>query len=815
MAESAVELKEKAVKAEKLRLFERTLVDVREMTRARNLVPSKVFFTYAWENDEKTNNELQAFLNDLRDNLLMAGVKDVFYDIYDMQGNMKETMKTRIEDADLIILIGTPRYRQRALDTSTNVAYEFQQVIEKLKSNPHALLPILYSGSFTESFPDMVGENLVRFKEKNGMNSLDLSFTNLLGLNNPIGILGIVYPGLERINEYVLVVERFIRDLKDINTFAERDVVITDNIPASSPYFVGRAAQFDEIDVGLKSDPQGVLIIQGPGGTGKSQLAAEVAHRAKDEQAYQQVCWLTAEDSNALFLAFTKIGDQLKVDRTQFKDSPALLIQAILQRLNDFSKVLLIFDNVESLDYLKMYLGSPRKASKIRVLITTRNPLGDASYKIVCIQEFGDADLKEFMVKRGFLDVDPETLKTLGKQLDYLPLAIVQAVGYILKYEYSVPSFLVLLQNEKKAVKETGVGAMWAFSRSKLSSKALELIRLCAFLQPDAIPRKWLEMYVGVDDCHEVLYELRSQSLLVSIQLQESFRIHRLLQTAIRFQFKEEEGYKKEVKAILDKALALLENSELIEECTSLSSLGVFWREQKHVRLIGQLVHLTDELDLLDEVNVNPMAVVSVINWTAEFLWNVNFEFDKSLGLFEKAMELIKRSVEVDQKTRDLKMARLIYRKGGIFYDQGKYDLALSCFQQALEIQEANLKNRQHVDVASGLSNIGVVYSSKGDYDLALKYLEQSLEIQKALFGDNIRMTNPLTLQTKNNISNAKRGLANQKRRIADEENANSLDADPDPSSVPSRTSGFQFIWKYVPAGFPGVPACGLPRFLL
>jgi len=82
-----------------------------------------VFFTYAWENDEKTNNELQAFLNDLRDKLLMAGVKDVFYDIYDMQGNMKETMKTRIEDADLIILIGTPRYRQRALDTSTIVAY--------------------------------------------------------------------------------------------------------------------------------------------------------------------------------------------------------------------------------------------------------------------------------------------------------------------------------------------------------------------------------------------------------------------------------------------------------------------------------------------------------------------------------------------------------------------------------------------------------------------------------------------------------------------------------------------------------------------
>jgi len=377
------------------------------------------------------------------------------------------------------------------------------------------------------------------------------------------------------------------------------------------------------------------------------------------------------------------------------------------------------------------------------------------------------------------LDVDPETLKTLGKQLDYLPLAIVQAVGYILKYECSVPSFLVQLQNEKKAVKETGVGAMWALSKSKLSSKALELIRLCAFLQPDAIPRKWLEMYTGVDDCDEVLYELRSQSLLFSIQRQESFRIHRLLQTAIRFQFKEEEGYKKEVKAILDKALALLENSELIEECTSLSSLGVFWREQKHVRLIGQLVHLTDELDLLDEVNVNLMAVANVINWTAEFLWNVNFEFDKSLGLFEKAMELIKRSVEVDQNTRDLKMARLIYRKGGIFYDQGKYDLALSCFQQALEIQKALFGDR-HPDVATSLNNIGFVYSKKGDYDLALKYYEQSLEIQKALFGDR----HPDVASSLNNISDAKRGLANQKRRIADEENANSLDADPDPSSV-------------------------------
>jgi len=52
----------------------------------------------------------------------------------------------------LISLIGTPRYRQRALDASTNFAYEFQYVIEKLKSSPHALLPVLYSGSFLNLF---------------------------------------------------------------------------------------------------------------------------------------------------------------------------------------------------------------------------------------------------------------------------------------------------------------------------------------------------------------------------------------------------------------------------------------------------------------------------------------------------------------------------------------------------------------------------------------------------------------------------------------------------------------------------------------
>jgi len=153
-----------------------------------------------------------------------------------------------------------------------------------------------------------------------------------------------------------------------------------------------------------------------------------------------------------------------------------------------------------------------------------------------------------------------------------------------------------------------------------------------------------------------------------------------------------------------------------------------------------------------------------------------------SKGDYDLALKYYEQSLEIQKALfgdRHPDVATSLNNIGFVYSKKGDYDLALKYYEQWLEIRKALFGDR-HPDVASSLNKIGNVYSDKGDYDLALKYYEQSLEIRKALFGDR----HPDVASSLNNISDAKRGLANQKRRIADEENANSLDADPDPSSV-------------------------------
>src|SRR5689334_22228704 len=84
-------------------------------------------------------------------------------------------------------------------------------------------------------------------------------------------------------------------------------------IPFSrNDHFVGREPQLAELEVKLFRGEQTTrLAIVGPGGTGKSQLALELAYRTKQTKKNCSVFWVDASDMDSLYQSYASIAQKL------------------------------------------------------------------------------------------------------------------------------------------------------------------------------------------------------------------------------------------------------------------------------------------------------------------------------------------------------------------------------------------------------------------------------------------------------------------------------------------------------------------------
>jgi adenylylsulfate kinase-like enzyme len=72
---------------------------------------------------------------------------------------------------------------------------------------------------------------------------------------------------------------------------------------ARNDYFVGQKSHLAELEAKLFSNDHTTtaLVILGPSGTGRSQLALEVAHRTKQNNKYCLVFWGDASNKDSLY----------------------------------------------------------------------------------------------------------------------------------------------------------------------------------------------------------------------------------------------------------------------------------------------------------------------------------------------------------------------------------------------------------------------------------------------------------------------------------------------------------------------------------
>jgi hypothetical protein len=282
-----------------------------------------------------------------------------------------------------------------------------------------------------------------------------------------------------------------------------------ENVPyARNPYFTGREAILHNLHEALSKDSATALTrgyaISGLGGIGKTQTAVEYTYRYRFD--YRSIFWVRAETEVELQTGFVAIAKLLNLPE-QNATNPAETAQAVKYWLEHMDEWLLVFDNADTPEMLKAYY--PR-TPKGHILLTSRAQLFDTLGldRPLALEKLDPQEALSFLFKRtARAQNDPaekNAAEQLARELGYLPLALEQAAAYIRAKGARFQDYLASYQRQRltllnKAQPKTGeypasVAKTWAlnFQEVEQDPVAADLLRLSAFLSPDAIPLELL-----------------------------------------------------------------------------------------------------------------------------------------------------------------------------------------------------------------------------------------------------------------------------------------------------------------------------------
>ncbi|GIJ53306.1 FxSxx-COOH system tetratricopeptide repeat protein [Virgisporangium aurantiacum] len=186
--------------------------------------------------------------------------------------------------------------------------------------------------------------------------------------------------------------------------------------PPSNPLFTGREALLEAVHQHHLEHPGTPLVLFGPSGAGKTQLAREYARRFGD--AYLESWWVAGGDYQAARASMVALAERLGPARPDDEQT----IDAALSRLDSY---LVIFDGVEGTAIRQLL---PRIGG--HVIVTTRDPAwaNDGSYHHIGVPDFDLTEAVRYLRDRD-ARLTPAAATDLARAVGPLPLAVEQAVA--------------------------------------------------------------------------------------------------------------------------------------------------------------------------------------------------------------------------------------------------------------------------------------------------------------------------------------------------------------------------------------------------
>ena len=574
--------------------------------------------------------------------------------------------------------------------------------------------------------------------------------------------------------------------------------------------FVGRVGDLWDIDESLRKDKttvvQGVGVVTGMAGVGKTQLAVEYVHRF-GKYYPGGVFWVEADQGLPALLVLVCRAAGIDIDnRLEEKEQ----LEQLWQILSSFLPVLVVLDNFPEKIALEVWLPPQ---SSIHVLVTTRRKdlFNFSSFSLDVLTKEEGVELLN-SGKRKFTGDASDLVEAMGG----LPLAIELAKNFLnLRTNLSITGLLEEIK-KKGEIKTLGffagkyenelptghskeVAATFQLSWDIASDFAKTLLQVIALLAPVPVPRRVLKKIFDTknkeildDPVDDVVAELTQKLSLTELDDENDPSCHRLISAFVRTVIKNDTDLNnKIVRTILNEMKRTAEESDTAS-----------------LRELEKIIPHADYLLTLKTIELKPEQAVDMahyIGWhysrwgryriskkyreEALFIAKANFKpgdpiiascfvhlgqvFD-SLGNYKKAIEYYEKGLQSDLKTYDKnhpQVAISLNNLGSAWQALGKYDKAIEYYENANEINIKHLR-KEHPHVAATWNNLGSAWQALGKYDKAIEYYEKALQSDLKTYGKD----HPQVAIKWNNVGSAWEALGQYEKAISYYEKALSSD---------------------------------------
>jgi len=339
----------------------------------------------------------------------------------------------------------------------------------------------------------------------------------------------------------------------------------------------------------------------------------------------------------------------------------------------------------------------------------------------------------------------------VSQELGGLPLALDQAGAYLEATGTALAAYQQIYQQHRMALlaqrRAQGtdhpepVASTWSLSFKRVEAMnpaAADLLRLCAYLAPDAIPEEILTQ--GAKHLGPVLEPVASDAFLLGQAVEalraysligrdpglQTLSVHRLVQAVLRdaLDASDRQTWAERAIRVVYAALPPVEHAN--------------WPEWERLLAHAQICAVWMDLQ-----GIHLQEAARVLQQTGWYL-SERTRYSEAEPLLERAYQMS----EQQQGAEHLDTARDALTLGYLYHLQGKYKQAEPLYVLDLTIKEQQL-GPEHPDTATSLNNLAELYRAQGKYEQAEPLYQRALAIRERQMGP----MHPRTATSLNNLA--------------------------------------------------------------
>jgi tetratricopeptide (TPR) repeat protein len=298
--------------------------------------------------------------------------------------------------------------------------------------------------------------------------------------------------------------------------YPETRCEIWGEVPRRNPRFTGRDDLLTEIHQRLADAERGAsaCTLLGMSGIGKTQLAAEYAHRFSTD--YDLVWWVNSDDRN---IQRDRLGELAVELGLRIGSEPGERIRAVreaLRRGEPYSNWLVIFDGFDEIGGIETLL--PQGPG--HVLVTSRNRAWNEHTEVIEVPAFQRAESTGYLMRRA-PHISADEADEVAAEFGDVPLPLVQAASWLGESGMEAPEYLRMVRERRLTTVDepiTGEGfpqssmTSWSILLNRLrrsQPQAIDILGLCTSFAPGRIPLGLVRAYPQIELPEELRWMTR------------------------------------------------------------------------------------------------------------------------------------------------------------------------------------------------------------------------------------------------------------------------------------------------------------------